>query len=109
MDGPGKNALGSTMMTFLIERLRAAAGAPVLLTGAGDAFSAGLDLKEVAAAEGDGMLAFLALLEECMSALYLYPGPLVAAKGIAFYQRFGRQLEPARHSLPLSFGRSPSQ
>ncbi len=79
MEGPGKNALGSTMMTFLLDRLRAAAGAPVLLTGAGDAFSAGLDLKEVAAAEGDGMLAFLALLEECMSALYLYPGPVVAA------------------------------
>jgi len=79
MDGPGKNALGSAMMTFLLDGLRAAAGAPVLLTGAGDAFSAGLNLKEVAAAEGEGMLTFLRLLEECMSALYLYPGPVVAA------------------------------
>lgn len=79
MDGPGKNALGTEMMTFLIERLRAAAGAPVLLTGAGDAFSAGLNLKEVAAADGDAMLAFLRLLEETISTLFLYPGPTVAA------------------------------
>jgi enoyl-CoA hydratase len=79
MDGPGKNALGTAMMTFLIERLRDAAGAPVLLTGSGDAFSAGLNLREVAGLDGDGMLAFLRLLEDCMAALYLYPGPTVAA------------------------------
>lgn len=79
MEGPGKNALGTAMMTSLLERLRAADGGPVLLTGAGDAFSAGLHLKEVAAADGDAMLAFLRLLEECMAALYLYPGPIVAA------------------------------
>jgi enoyl-CoA hydratase/carnithine racemase len=79
MDGPGKNSLGTAMMTFLIERLRDAAGAPVLLTGAGDAFSAGLNLKEVAGLDEAGMLAFLRLLEDCMSAVYLYPGPTVAA------------------------------
>jgi len=79
MDGPGKNALGTEMMTFLVERLRDAAGAPVLLTGNGDAFSAGLNLKEVASLDADGMLAFLRVLEECMSALFLYPGPTVAA------------------------------
>ncbi len=79
MDGPGKNALGTAMMTFLIEQLRAAAGQAVLLAGAGDAFSAGLNLKEVAAAEGESMLAFLRLLEETITTLYLYPGPTVAA------------------------------
>lgn len=79
MDGPGKNALGSGMMTFLRDGLRAAGGEPVLLTGAGDAFSAGLNLKEVASLEGGGMLDFLRLLEECMTELYLYPGPTVAA------------------------------
>lgn len=79
MDGPGKNSLGTGMMTFLLERLKAADGKPVLVTGAGDAFSAGLNLKEVAALDADGMVAFLRLLEECMSALYLYPGPTVAA------------------------------
>lgn len=79
MNGPGKNALGTEMMRFLVQELRAAAGKPVLLTGVGDAFCAGLNLKEVAAADGDAMLAFLGLLEEMVSALYLYPGPTVAA------------------------------
>ena len=80
MDGPGKNALGTAMMTFLLEGLRAAAGEPVLLTGSGDAFSAGLHLKEVASLAGrEEMAAFLRLLEECMATLYLYPGPTVAA------------------------------
>ena len=80
MDRPGKNALGVEMMRFLISELESAAGSPVLLTGSGDAFSAGLHLKEVAALDGTTHAeAFLRLLEECMSALYLYPGPTVAA------------------------------
>jgi enoyl-CoA hydratase len=79
MDGPGKNALGTTMMRFVLDGLRSAGGAPVLLTGAGDAFSAGLNLNEVAALDGATAESFLRLLERCMSALYLYPGPIVAA------------------------------
>ena len=78
MNGPAKNALGSEMMTWLLERLRDANGEPVLLTGSGDAFSAGLNLKEVASLDLEGMARFLRLLERCMSALYLYPGPTVA-------------------------------
>lgn len=81
MEGPGKNSLGTAMLTSLRDKLREAAGAPVLLTGAGDAFSAGLNLKEIASIIGspDDMLAFLRLLEEAIAALYLYPGPTVAA------------------------------
>ncbi|MEP7125882.1 MAG: enoyl-CoA hydratase/isomerase family protein [Byssovorax sp.] len=78
LDGPGKNSLGTAMLTFLLAELAAAAGEPVLLTGAGDAFSAGLNLKEIVALEGDAMLAFLRLLERAVAALYLYPGPTVA-------------------------------
>jgi enoyl-CoA hydratase len=78
MSGPAKNALGRDMMTWLLERLREASGAPVLLTGAGNAFSAGLNLKEVLALDADGAASFLGLLERCMSALYQYPGPTVA-------------------------------
>ena len=78
MDGPGKNSLGTTMLTFLLAELRAAAGEPVLLTGAGDAFSAGLSLNEVHSLEDAGMLEFLRLLEKAIAALYLYPGPTVA-------------------------------
>lgn len=79
LSGPGKNALGTAMMTFLIDQLREAAGRPVLLTGAGDAFSAGLNLKEVTSLDRAALLDFLRLLERCMTALYLYPGPTVAA------------------------------
>ena len=78
MDGPGKNSLGTTMLTFLLAELHAAAGEPVLLTGAGDAFSAGLNLNDVLALDDAGMLEFLRLLEKAIAALYLYPGPTVA-------------------------------
>jgi enoyl-CoA hydratase len=79
MDGPGKNSLGAGMMRFLLDRLRDACGAPLLLTGAGDAFSAGLNLKEVAALDATTAEPFLRMLEQCMAALFLYPGPTVAA------------------------------
>jgi enoyl-CoA hydratase len=79
LEGPGKNALGSTLMRALLDALRSAAGEPVLLRGAGDAFCAGLNLKEMAALDGAGMQAFLGLLEDMVQALYEYPGPTVAA------------------------------
>jgi enoyl-CoA hydratase/carnithine racemase len=76
--GPGKNALSSALMQHLTEQLRAANGEAIVLTGSGDAYSAGLDLKEVASLDGLGMSLFLARLEALMEALYLYPGPSVA-------------------------------
>jgi enoyl-CoA hydratase len=79
LDGPGKNALGTTLMEAARGRLRAAGGAPVLLTGAGDAFSAGLDLKEVVNLDQAGMTRFLGLLEDLVATLFAYPGPTVAA------------------------------
>lgn len=78
MNGPGKNALGSEMMDFLLGKIAEAAGKPILLTGTGDAFSAGLNLKEVASLDMAGMETFLGKLEKLMSALFLYPGPTVA-------------------------------
>lgn len=77
LSGPGKNALGTDMMRWLMEQLAAADGKPVLLTGDGDAFSAGLNLKELASLDGDEMLAFLDLLEESMAAYYNHPAPVV--------------------------------
>jgi enoyl-CoA hydratase/carnithine racemase len=79
LHGPGKNALGTTLMEATRDRLRAAAGAPVLLTGGGDAFSAGLDLKEVVGLDAPGMTRFLELLEDLVATLFAYPGPTVAA------------------------------
>ena len=52
LSGPGKNALGTATMQFLLDELAKAAGRPVLLTGAGDGFSAGLNLKELAQLDG---------------------------------------------------------
>ncbi len=75
---PGKNALSRASMTVLIEGLRAARGEPLLLFGAGDAFSAGLNLKEVASLDVAGMRDFLHTLDDLVDALYTYPGPTVA-------------------------------
>ncbi len=78
LSAPGKNALGSELMQSIRDRLREAAGAPVLLIGDGGAFSAGLNLKEVASLDPAGMKRFLALLEDLVLDLFTYPGPLVA-------------------------------
>ncbi|MEE2751045.1 MAG: enoyl-CoA hydratase/isomerase family protein [Myxococcota bacterium] len=79
MDGPGKNALGSEMMASVLEQLEQAAGQPVLLTGTGDAFSAGLHLREVASLEAEGKYAVLKRLEGFYRSVFAYPGPIVAA------------------------------
>jgi enoyl-CoA hydratase/carnithine racemase len=78
LTAPGKNALGTELMTWLVDRLAEAGGEPVFLTGAGDAFSAGLNLKEVASLDREGMARFLGTLERMVDALYAYPGPVVA-------------------------------
>ena len=78
LDGPGKNALGSQMTGFLFAKLAEANGAPVLLSGAGDSFCAGLDLEELARLDDAGLEAHLRRLEQLVEALFLYPGPTVA-------------------------------
>jgi len=79
IEGPGKNALGTTLIETLSEQIDAAAGAPILFTGTDDAFSAGLNLKEVGSLEPDGMDAFLDRLESFFRTVWLYPGPTAAA------------------------------
>jgi enoyl-CoA hydratase len=78
MRAPGKNALSSELMTWLTEKLAEAGGEPVLLTGQGDAFCAGLNLKEVASLDQPGMARFLGTLERMVTALFEYPGPTIA-------------------------------
>lgn len=79
ISGPGKNALGSHMMKSLLNQFRAAGDAPILLTGEGDAFSAGLNLKEVVSLQRDDMQAFLRLLERLVVQIFDHPAPVVAA------------------------------
>lgn len=75
---PGKNAMSSELMGFIREQLKAAGGAPVLFVGDGDAFSAGLNLKEVGSLDAPAMARFIDLLEDMVLELFLYPGPTVA-------------------------------
>ncbi len=78
LEGPGKNALGEGLLDMLLHRLREAAGGPVLITGAGDSFSAGLDLELVASADASALEAYLRKFEAVVETLYTYPGPTVA-------------------------------
>lgn len=78
LSGPGKNALSSRLMAHVVTEVRAARGAPLLLRGEGDAFSAGLDLKELAGLDAPGIERFLELLDEMVVALFEHPGPTIA-------------------------------
>ena len=78
ISAPGRNALSTDLMERLLAGLRAAAGRPLLVVGADGAFSAGLNLKEVAGLDEAGMRRFLLLLDDLVEALYEYPGPTVA-------------------------------
>jgi enoyl-CoA hydratase/carnithine racemase len=78
MSAPGRNALGTALMEWMLQQLDAAPDAPILLTGAGDVFSAGLNLKEVAGLDRPGMERFLGTLERLVERLYLHPAPVVA-------------------------------
>ncbi len=78
LSAPGKNALAISVLEDLRRRLTEARGEPVLLTGAGDAFCAGLNLKEVATLDLDGARRLLRALEGLVDALFAYPAPTVA-------------------------------
>lgn len=79
LSGPSKNALSTAMLCRLEGELAKAAGRPLLVRGDGDAFSAGLDLKEVCALDDERKAwDFLQLLERVLVAYYTYPAPMVA-------------------------------
>jgi enoyl-CoA hydratase/carnithine racemase len=78
LSGPGKNSLSTPLMQRMLEEIREAKDEPLLLTGEGDAFSAGLNLKEIAELDAPGMTKFLGTLEELVKALFEHPAPTVA-------------------------------
>lgn len=78
MQHPGKNALGTDLIGWLDDELRRAGDQPILLTGTGDAFSAGLNLKEVLGLDRQGMEAMLRRLDALYARLFLHPAPTVA-------------------------------
>ena len=79
LDAPNMNALNRDLMGSLRRQLADADGAPVLISSAGRAFSAGLDIAELSGLDEPGMRASTAFLEELVADFYTYPGPLVCA------------------------------
>lgn len=77
LSGAGKNSLSTALMLRTLEQVRAAEDRPIFLTGDGDAFSAGLNLKEVSTLDVAGMTTFLTALEDLVKALYEHPAPVV--------------------------------
>jgi len=77
--GPAKNALGTGVLQSLRDQIAAAGTAPLFVQGEGDAFSAGLDLKEVLGADADHLRRFLDLLNDVVVGLFRHPAPTVAA------------------------------
>lgn len=78
MQHPGKNALGTDLIAWLDDQMRRAGDEPILLTGTADAFSAGLNLKEVLANDRDGMQRMLRALDALFRRIFLHPAPTVA-------------------------------
>jgi enoyl-CoA hydratase len=79
MAHPGKNAVSSDLMSWLADEVERAGREPILLTGSGDAFSAGLDLKEVARLDTAAMERFLRTFDRIVARLFDHPAPVVAA------------------------------
>jgi enoyl-CoA hydratase/carnithine racemase len=78
ISSPAKNAISTAVLEALARDLAVARGEPILLTGAGDVFSAGLDLSEVATLDVPGARRLLGALEHLVEALFTYPAPTVA-------------------------------
>lgn len=78
ISGPGPNAISHDTIKRLREELAAAVDQPIILTGAGDVFSAGLDLKALATMSAEGFGDFLEDLEALGKEIFLHPGPTVA-------------------------------
>lgn len=75
------NALDLQMLQALIETLGelAAHGPPLVLTGRGTAFSAGVDLRRIVTEPPEYVQDFLDALSTAFRTLFGYPGPVVAA------------------------------
>jgi enoyl-CoA hydratase len=78
LSAPGKNALSIGALEGLRIDVEACDGEPFILTGAGDVFCAGLNLKELASLDGSGMRRLLNALDGAIEALFHHPAPTVA-------------------------------
>ena len=79
LDRPPVNALNLDMFRWILDQLEQAQDRPILLTGAGSAFSAGVDLKEILEMDPGSLREFLVALDEVVQRLYQYPAPTAVA------------------------------
>ena len=77
-DNAPVNALDLDLLEFIIASMHSVEG-PVVITGAGRAFSAGVDLRALADGGTDYAGRFVAALSEAFLAIYDHPAPVVAA------------------------------
>lgn len=75
------NALDLELLRALVQTLDELAeqGVPLVLTGRGTTFSAGVDLRRLVTEPGAYVPAFLGALSTAFRTLFGYPGPVVAA------------------------------
>jgi enoyl-CoA hydratase/carnithine racemase len=76
--GRGPNTLSLALLEELDRALEDAGDRPILVTGAGQAFSAGLDLDALAKADAAHVSSLLRTMERAVRRLFLHPAPTVA-------------------------------
>lgn len=78
LSGRGPNMLSLAMLERFDAELEAGGAEPLLVTGAGEAFSSGLDLDELRSLDGAGLERLLLAMERVTRRLYHHPAPTVA-------------------------------
>lgn len=78
LSGRGPNMLSTELLERLEQEIDDARGEPLLVTGAGEAFSSGLDLDALAAIDEAGLMRLLGAMDRATRALFHYPAPTVA-------------------------------
>jgi enoyl-CoA hydratase len=73
------NALDLELVGALAATVRELADAPIVLTGRGGVFSAGVDLRRLVDGGADYVARFLPALDDALLAVFEAPGPVVAA------------------------------
>jgi enoyl-CoA hydratase len=78
LQGRGPNMLSLELLEGLEAELVAARDEPLLVTGAGEAFSSGLDLDALAALDEGGLARLLGAMDRATRLLFHHPAPTVA-------------------------------